>query len=215
MVEEFLTNEQKEFIDNKPFGNAPQSFPQMFLNKNEKVIYEGRPSIASYIVRPIVVGLIYTIFFGLPIFFILAAVGAFVIGLIWLSFILLVALVLPLIFSILRWSRTYYALTDRRVTHTYGLFSRQSADIPVSKIMSVLMIQPLFERIFGYGTIVFTTAGAGGSMRLKNFYRTGAVVWRASKQPVQLKNYVQEVLDILQKAQKTQEFKEMSKAMKE
>ena len=136
-------------------------------------------------------------------------------GLYWFVFILVVTLILPLLFSVLRWSRTYYALTDRRVTHTYGLFSRRSADIPVDKIMSVLMLQPFFERIFGYGSLVFTTAGAGGSMRLRGFYRAGAVVWRASKQPIQVKNYVQEVLDILQKAQKTRDYKEMSKAMKE
>jgi uncharacterized membrane protein YdbT with pleckstrin-like domain len=215
MVEEFFTQEQKDFIDAKPVGNQPQSFPQMFLNRNEKVIYEGRPSISAYILRPIVVGLIYTIFFGVSIFALLSAVGQGIIGLFWLIFIVVITLVLPLLFSILRWSRTYYAMTDRRVTHTYGLFSRQSSDIPVDKIMNVLLIQPFFERIFGYGSIVFTTAGAGGSMRLKGFYRSGAVVWRASKQPIQVKNYVQEVLDILQKAQKAKDYREMSKAMKD
>ena len=50
---------------------------------------------------------------------------------------------------------------------------------------------------------------------MKNFYETGAVVWRAAKNPVQLKNYVQEVSDILQKAQKAKDYKDMAKAMKE
>ena len=215
MVEEYLTKDQKEFIDAKPSGNRPQSFPQMFINRNEKVIYEGRPSIAAYILRPIILGIIYTIILGYFVYVALSAVGLGLFGLYWFIFIFVVTLFLPLLFSILRWSRTYYALTDRRVTHTYGLFGRRSADIPVDKIMSVLMLQPFFERIFGYGSLVFTTAGAGGSMRLRGFYRAGAVVWRASKQPIQVKNYVQEVLDILQKAQKTKDYKEMSKAMKE
>lgn len=215
MVEEYLTKDQKDFLDAKPSGNRPQSFPQMFINRNEKVIYEGRPSIAAYILRPIILGIFYTIIFGYSVYAALSTVGLGLDGLYWFVFILVVTLILPLLFSVLRWSRTYYALTDRRVTHTYGLFSRRSADIPVDKIMSVLMLQPFFERIFGYGSLVFTTAGAGGSMRLRGFYRAGAVVWRASKQPIQVKNYVQEVLDILQKAQKTKDYKEMSKAMKE
>lgn len=222
-----LTQEQKEFIDNKPAGNRPESFPRIFINRNESVIYEGRPSIAAFILRPLVLGIIYIMIFGLPVYLFYRALGSTSrvarvpappvppIVVYWLMFVILVTLILPLLFSILRWSRTYYALTDRRVTHTYGLFSRQSSDIPVDKITSVLMLQPFFERILGYGSIVFSTAGAGGSMRLKGFYRMGAVVWRASSQPVQVKNYVQEVLDILQKAQKAKDYKEMSKAMKQ
>jgi uncharacterized membrane protein YdbT with pleckstrin-like domain len=215
MVEDVLTKDQKEFLDAKPPGNRPQSFPQMFINRNEKAIYEGRPSILAFILRPIFLGIIYTILFGFSVYEVLSFGGSALLGLYWLIFIIVIVLILPLLFSILRWSKTYYALTDRRVTHTYGLFSRQSSDIPVDKITSVLMLQPFFERILGYGSIVFSTAGAGGTMRLKGFYRMGAVVWRASPQPVQVKNYVQEVLDILQKAQKTRDFKEMSKAMKE
>jgi uncharacterized membrane protein YdbT with pleckstrin-like domain len=213
MVEEFLTNEQKEFLDNKPPGNIPKSFPEMFLNRSEKVIYEGRPSIVSYIARPVVVGIIYIIVLGISFFALLNPVdSSLAVG--WLLFVIIFLFLLPLLFSILRWSRTYYALTDRRVTHTYGLFSRKSADIPLDKIMSVVMSQPFFERIFGYGSIIFTTAGSS-SIGLKDIYRTGAVVWRASTRPVQLKNYVQEALDVLQKAQKTRDYKEMAKVMKE
>jgi uncharacterized membrane protein YdbT with pleckstrin-like domain len=215
MVEEYLTPSQKETLENKPQGHIPNSFPREFLNKDEKVIYEGRPSIVPYVTRPIILGVIYTIILGLPVLIFLGPIGLGVFGIVWFLFILFVTLILPLIFSILRWSRTYYAMTDRRVTHTYGLFSRMSSDIPLDKVMNILMLQPFTERIFGYGTIVFTTAGAGGIMKLSSFYKQGAVVWRAIKYPLQVKNYVQEVTDIIQKAQKAKEFKEMAKAMKE
>ena len=214
MVEGYLTPDQKSIIENKPQGNMQNVFPQKFINRNEKVIFEGRPSIVSYIVRPILLGIIYFIFVGIGVYSLLNPFDP-TFALIWLIFILVVILILPMLFSILGWSRTYYAMTDRRVTHTYGLFSQKSSDIPIDKVMSILMLQPLFERLFGYGSIVYTTAGAGGNLKLKNFYKTGAVVWRAAKNPVQLKNYVQEVSDILQKAQKAKDYKDMAKAMKE
>ncbi len=215
MEEDYLTPEQRQVIDNKPNGNMPDIFPQEFINRNEEIIYAGRPSIISFIARPIIVFVMYFVLIGAPIFYLLSLARAQKGADYWLGFFLLFLFVLPMLFSVLRWSRTYYAMTERRVTHTYGLFSKQSSDIPIDKVMSILMVQPFFERIFGYGSIVYTTAGAGGSMKLKNFYRTGAVVWRAAKNPVQLKNYVQEVTDILLKAQKAKEYKEMAKAMKE
>ncbi len=214
MEDNYLTPDQKQMIDNKPLGNMPNIFPQEFINRNEEIIYSGRPSIISFIVRPIILFVIYFIFVSLPIYFVLSLLSQSV-ALFWMMFFLILFLVLPMLFSVLRWSKTFYAMTDRRVTHTYGLFSKQSSDIPIDKITSILMVQPFFERIFGYGSIVYTTAGAGGSMKLKNFYRTGAVVWRAARNPVQLKNYVQEASDILQKAQKAKEYKDMAKAMKE
>ncbi|MEM3573679.1 MAG: PH domain-containing protein [Nitrososphaeria archaeon] len=214
MLEDFLTPEEKNVLENKPQGNVEHSFPQEFINRNEKIIFEGRPSLIPYVFKPVLYGIIYTIIFGIGGYVIFSLFSSSL-AISWLIFIVVVCLIIPTLIYILRWSRTYYALTDRRVTYTYGLFSRKSSDIPLEKIMNVQMFQPWYERIFGFGTIIFTTAGAGQSMNLKGFSRTGAVVWRASKNPVQLKNYVQEAINIIAKANKTKEYKEMADAMKE
>jgi|SRR5579862_5878100 len=55
---------------------------------------------------------------------------------------------------------TEFAVTDRRVIFKTGLFSRHTLEMNRSKVESVDVDQPLFGRIFGYGTVVLRGTGS-------------------------------------------------------
>ena len=62
------------------------------------------------------------------------------------------------------WARrrgTEIVVTDRRVILKRGLMSRYTAEMAVSKIETVDVIQSVWGRIFGYGTVVIRGTGAG------------------------------------------------------
>lgn len=220
-TDSILTAAQKESLDNPPASNMKGVFPQNFLNKQEKVFFESRPSAVSFIVKPIVTGIIVLLLFVAPVWVLLgnassaAFGGAFITSflLFWTAFWVFFFVILPILFGILRWIGTKYAITDRRVIFTYGLLSRRSSDIPLDKVMNTNLIQPFFERIFGYGTLAFTTAGSG-SLRIRSLIRSGAVVWRAVRDPLQVRNYVQETMDSVIKMQKARDYQEMARTLK-
>lgn len=60
----------------------------------------------------------------------------------------------------LRRISTEFAVTDRRVIFKTGLFSRHTVEMNRSKVESVDVDQPLFGRVFGYGTIVLRGTGS-------------------------------------------------------
>lgn len=55
-----------------------------------------------------------------------------------------------------------YLLTDRRVLRVSGIFRQVVIEAPLGKVQSVTLYRSFRERIFGIGTIVFSTAAAGG-----------------------------------------------------
>jgi len=200
----------------EPPSNRKGSFPQEYITKGETAIYESRPKLLPYILKPIVLGIIYIIVFVIPVDMLLSPFKLFLYVLYaWTAFILILFVLLPILFALIRWLHTYYALTNKRIVMTKGLFSRSLVDIPISRVNSTLMLQPLFERIFGYGTLAFTSGGSGSAMSLKNLVKSGEVYWRAVKDPVLVRNFVNEATEAIQKEAKAAEFKEMAKAFKE
>src|SRR5712692_11040796 len=67
-----------------------------------------------------------------------------------------------IVLSLLRWRHTAFAITDRRAMESFGVFSRNTADCAHDKIQSVSLSQGLIARLFGYGNIIFMTAGRSG-----------------------------------------------------
>ncbi|KPF80540.1 hypothetical protein IP88_00240 [alpha proteobacterium AAP81b] len=61
----------------------------------------------------------------------------------------------------LRQRTTEIVITDKRLIHKTGLIARQTQEINVSKVETVLVDQSLFGRLFDYGTV--TIKGTGGS----------------------------------------------------
>jgi uncharacterized membrane protein YdbT with pleckstrin-like domain len=56
---------------------------------------------------------------------------------------------------------TEIVITDKRVIHKTGLIGRQTQEINVSKVESVLVAQGLFGRLFDYGTVTIKGTGGG------------------------------------------------------
>ncbi len=59
------------------------------------------------------------------------------------------------------WWFHLYALTDRRLLARYGVFRTQLYEAPLSRIQNTVVVQRLRERLFGLGTLGFSTAGRG------------------------------------------------------
>jgi uncharacterized membrane protein YdbT with pleckstrin-like domain len=64
--------------------------------------------------------------------------------------------------ALIRRVTTELAVTDRRVIHKTGLFSRHTREMTRSKVESVDVDQSFLGRIFGYGTV--RVHGVGGDM---------------------------------------------------
>jgi uncharacterized membrane protein YdbT with pleckstrin-like domain len=59
-----------------------------------------------------------------------------------------------------RWS-TEMAITNRRVIFKEGLVARRTFEMNMDKIESVDVLQSIWGRIFGYGTIIVRGVGSG------------------------------------------------------
>ena len=74
-----------------------------------------------------------------------------------------IAIIAVLVF-IGRWIRrqsTEVVVTDRRVIYKRGLFSRYTAEMNITKIETVDVIQGIGGRVFGYGTVRIRGTGSG------------------------------------------------------
>lgn len=80
------------------------------------------------------------------------------------AFLFLLGLLWTLV-RYLRWVRTVYAVTSRRVIVQKGILSRDFDEIPVMQVRGVDVHQSVGERILGYGTV---RVSSEGSSRLGN-----------------------------------------------
>jgi membrane protein YdbS with pleckstrin-like domain len=71
----------------------------------------------------------------------------FVIGLLWL------------LVRYLRWIRTVYAVTNRRVIVQKGILSRDFDEIPILQVRGVDVHQRAIQRMLGYGTMRVSSEG--------------------------------------------------------
>jgi len=101
------------------------------LTKNERVIYEGKVSIASLL--PLILFGLLTIMLGIGlVFWIMAAV---------------------------RYFTTEMAITNKRVISKHGLIRRSTVELNLQRIESIQVHQSILGRLFNYGSII--VAGAG------------------------------------------------------
>lgn len=64
------------------------------------------------------------------------------------------------IISTLRVGNAKLTLTNKRLVGSRGILNVNEIEYPLDKINSVQLLQPLFGRIFGFGTIVVTTSSS-------------------------------------------------------
>ncbi|MCI4363226.1 MAG: PH domain-containing protein [Thermoplasmata archaeon] len=199
-----------------PFGQTPSaalpgSFPREYIGTGETVIYETRPSLVPYILG----GIAYLIF-GLIITSAVAASvagGANAAGAIgFVIFLFIVLPVISILIGYLRWTRTSYAITDKRALMSTGIFSRALTDCAHNKVQNVSLRQGVFDRLFGYGHIIFATAGIN-STRAADVIKAGGVFWLGVKDPVTTRRFVHEVTEYLARQQKISDYQDMARVL--
>jgi len=79
----------------------------------------------------------------------------------WIIFISLRALFTLLIAPLIDRKTDEFVITNKRVIIKIGLISRKTLELNLSKIESVNVVQSIFGRILGYGSIVLV--GTGGT----------------------------------------------------
>jgi uncharacterized membrane protein YdbT with pleckstrin-like domain len=66
------------------------------------------------------------------------------------------------------WITTQYVITNERVVHRAGVFSRSGIEIPLESITNVAFRQSLFERLVRSGDLVIESAGETGQSRYQD-----------------------------------------------
>ncbi len=96
------------------------------------------------------------------------------------------------------WSHTYFAISDRRIMTQYGIFNIMFADTQIDRVQNVTVVQPLIERILGYGDVMFATAGEMGGIKSDDpremMKSGGAIVWDNIPKPFQVRKIAEEII---------------------
>lgn len=96
------------------------------------------------------------------------------------------------------WSHTYFAISDRRIMTQYGIFNIMFADTQIDRVQNVTVVQPLIERILGYGDVMFATAGEMGGIKSDDSREMmksgGAIVWDNIPKPFQVRKVAEEII---------------------
>ena len=77
----------------------------------------------------------------------------------WIVTLLAVGCAIPMyLLPLLRWRTTTYTLTNHRLITRAGIINKVGHDVPVARITNVAYERSLSDRIFGCGSLVFTTS---------------------------------------------------------
>ena len=77
--------------------------------------------------------------------------------------------VLNLLVVYIKWRTTDFVLTNDRLVTRRGIFSRDSREIPLDRIMDLSCHQSLFERVIGAGDLMIESGGERGQEVFANF----------------------------------------------
>ena len=85
----------------------------------------------------------------------------------------------------LRWISTTYVMTNSRVITKKGILGRDYEDMPLHMVTNVDVSQSVMQRMFGYGTVIFSSqSGARDD-----------VVWKNVPNPMRVRRLAQEAMD--------------------
>ncbi len=156
--------------------SAPRAMPRLlkatYLADGESLLEETRATGLFYLPGPI----LYLLVFGLLTWFSIAAVhgwagqihaysvafnklGSYRHYVVDVLYVLDLIGVIFLLVRYLRWVRTVFAVTSRRVIVQRGILSRDFDEIPVTQVRGVDVHQSVGQRILGYGTVRVSSEG--------------------------------------------------------
>ncbi len=131
---------------------------EKYLKKGEKVNYEGKTSLAIPVVSTI-----------LSAIFIIVAVILFLNNQVGVGVGFIVVGIPSLIFALTKWeyclSSSAY-ITDKRAFVKIGLLRNVFSEVSLEKISGVTIHQPLFGRIFNYGTVIVESSANVSGARI-------------------------------------------------
>jgi len=125
-----------------------------------------------------------------------AATGVFNNGL--FAFLPAIVGLFAFLYDYLVWTHTAFAITDRRIMTQYGVFNIRFADTRHERISNVTVHQKLFERILGFGDVMFSTSGETGGIDSDSpgFAQdhSGAVRWDDIPKPFYVRKRAEEAM---------------------
>lgn len=93
----------------------------------------------------------------------------------WGSWALIVAGVVAIVLAVIgvlipvwRWNSSRYVFTNRRISHRYGLLTKQGRDIPLYRINDVAINMGPVDRLLGCGTLIISDATDKAGMELRD-----------------------------------------------
>jgi uncharacterized membrane protein YdbT with pleckstrin-like domain len=128
------------------------SYVDEIVTGNEKVLYVGHVSLLAFMPSFLVAAVL-----------VLFALGAVVSQQAWSGLAAVAAFALALVVvaaALIKRKSTELAVTNRRVIAKFGLISRRTIELNLSKLESIRVDQTIAGRILGYGSIVLAGTGA-------------------------------------------------------
>jgi hypothetical protein len=133
-----LPSSQDELSRMVPGSNREGSFPRADLAAGEKVIFEVRPGFIGLHPTLFYASMPFVLFFGLVVAVGLASYGTAYVG---PGAFVMILVLLPIFYSAYSWSRTAYALTDRRA------LVRSGSDFQSASLEEIQQIELAGSRI--------------------------------------------------------------------
>jgi len=127
------------------------------LEPGEEVFFHGHPSwrsMLAFYLRGLIVAVLAGVIAGL-----VTSVANHHVETGWVGVAVAVIFVVVLLWGLIRRVTTTYTITNRRLTITSGLLSREMHETRLERVQNVNSRQRLLERCVGVGTVDFDTAG--------------------------------------------------------
>jgi uncharacterized membrane protein YdbT with pleckstrin-like domain len=148
------------------------------LEPGERVIFAGRPQKFYFLFRPVSISLI--LLAGGIALTLLTRIPAKLAGAVLISFAIIFFAI-----QLLRWRKTIYGFTNRRLFRHQGIIAKDLYETPLSRIQDIRVIISISQRLTGCGDIFISTAGTEGS----------ACIWKDVSRPQTVKNLLSGQID--------------------
>lgn len=156
-------------------GDYSNIIPAGMLENGERVIFAGRPQKFYFLFRPAVISL-FLMAGGIVVTYTRVKLAGAV---------LISAAVIFFLIHLLRWRKTIYGFTNRRLFKHQGIIAKDLYETPLSRIQDIRITISVGQRLTGCGDIFITTAGTEDT----------ACAWKNVSHPQRVKNLLSGQMD--------------------